>query len=157
MVEQLQEMRELHEQLLLAARNKQKSMRSGDLGALDSWAAREKFLIDRITATDAARRQTAEDLARTLGMEEPVTLTRLADRLAEPGRSRLLALAGVVRGLAEQIYQANQVNDAVTRELLDCFAHMQRHYTAAHCDIGLYDTRGQRQLIAAVNLLDAVG
>ena len=157
LVEQLQELRELHDQLLLAARGKQSAMRCGDVDALQSWSAREKFLIDRITGAESARRATVEALAQALGREGPVTVTVLAAQLGEPDRSRVLALAAAIRALAEQIHQINQINDAVSREILECFAQMHRRYAVARCDIGLYDTNGRKQLVTGAALLDAVG
>ncbi len=157
LVEELQELRDLHEQLLLAVRNKQKCMRGGDVDALESWSARERFLIERIKESDEHRRGIVDELAEQLDMDQPTTVTELAGRVEEPDRSRLLAMSGVIRGLAEQIHRVNQINDAVTREILQCFTKMRHKFTASQCDIGLYDTRGQRQFTAAVSVLDAVG
>ena len=157
LVEQLHELRDVHEQLLLAARSKQSAMRAGDVDALQSWSAREQFLVDRIAAAEQQRRAIVDALAQTLHLEGPVTLTLLAGKLEEPDRSRLLALAGAIRSLAEQIRQTNQINDAVTREILQCFAQMQQQYAVARCDIGLYDTSGHKQLVTGVPILDAVG
>jgi hypothetical protein len=157
LVEQLQELRELHEQLLLVVRGKQRAMRSGDMDGLASWSAREQFVIGRVEAVDKCRQDETQELGRILGSDAALTLTALANLLPEPSRSRILALAGALRSTAEQIYQINQVNDAVTREILNCFAQMQRQITAAHCDIGLYDPNGQKQMGNHLNILDAVG
>ncbi len=157
LVQQLQELRELHEQLLLAVRGKQRAMRSGDMNSLASWSAREQFLIERIEGVDKNRQAQTQQLSKNLGLDQNLTLTALANQLEEPHRSRLLAQAGAIRSTAEQIYQINQVNDAVTREILNCFAQMQRQITAAHCDIGLYDPNGRKQLGNHLNILDAVG
>jgi len=157
LVDQLQEIRELHEQLLITVREKQKGMRSGDVDSMDSCAARERFLIERIKEVDETRRTDSTVLAGLLGLEQDSTLTTIANQLDEPQRSQLLALAGAIRKTAEQVYQINQVNDAVTREILSCFAQMQRQITATHCDLGLYDPNGQKQMSNHVNILDAVG
>jgi len=157
LVERLGDLRDLHEQLLLTVRGKQKAMRSGDMNSLASWSAREQFLIERIEIVDKERKSETDELSRQLGHQETVSLTVLADQLSEPERSRILALIGAIRATAEQIYQINQVNDAVTREILNCFAQMQRQITAAHCDIGLYDPNGNKQLTRHLNILDAVG
>jgi hypothetical protein len=157
LVKSLQELRELHEQLLLAVRGKQRTMRTGEMNSLESWSARERFLIERISESDETRRASARSVADRLGLGDSVTITELANHLAEPDRSRLLALAGAIRSTAEGIYQINQVTDAVTREILSCFAQMQRQITAAHCDLGLYDPNGHKQLGHAINILDAVG
>jgi flagellar biosynthesis/type III secretory pathway chaperone len=157
LAEQLHQIHAMHEQLLLAVRGKQRAMRAGDMGGLDSWSARERFLLERIEAADQVRRDAAKPIGKALGLDDAVTLTELATRLEEPHRSKLLALAGAIRSTAEQVYQINQVNDAVTREILSCFAQMQRQVTAAHCDLGLYDPNGRKQMGSAVNILDAVG
>jgi flagellar biosynthesis/type III secretory pathway chaperone len=157
MIDQLVELRELHDQLLLAVRSKQKNMRLGDMDGLQSWSAREKFLIDRITETDQQRRVLVDRLAQEMNLGEALTLTQLSEHLGEPHRSKLLALAGSIRHLAEQIHQVNQVNDAVTRGILDCFAQMHRRFAIEQCDIGLYDPKGQRKLVDRVSTLDAVG
>jgi len=157
LIEQLLELRDLHEQLLHVVRNKQRCMRSGDMDRVQSWSARETFLVESIRAGDAGRRETIATLAEPLDVDRPVTVSRLAERVHEPHRSKLLALAGATRNLAEQIYQVNQVNDAVTREILHCFAHMQREFAASQSDIGLYDPNGQRCLTPNVSILDAVG
>jgi hypothetical protein len=157
LVQQLQELRELHEHLLLVVRGKQRAMRSGDMNSLASWSAREQVLIERIQIVDKNRQAETQELGKALGLGQTLTLTALANQFEEPERSQLLALAAAIRSTAEQIYQINQVNDAVTREILNCFAQMQRQITAAHCDIGLYDPNGRKQLGSHLNILDAVG
>lgn len=157
LVNQLIEIRDLHEQLLLAVRNKQTYMRSGNMNELESWSAREKFLIDCIAQGDQRRREISDQLAKHMKIETPATVSQLAASLIEPHRSRLLALGGAIRGLAEQVYQVNQVNDAVTREILECFAQMHRQFAASQCDLGLYDPNGRKRVSTAVNMLDAVG
>ncbi|MFA5864404.1 MAG: flagellar protein FlgN [Phycisphaerae bacterium] len=157
MAEHLRDLHGLHEQLLTVVHGKQRAMRTGDMNGLDSWSARERFLIERIEQVDQSRREEAKPLGQLLGLDENSTLSTLANHLEEPHRSKLLALAGAIRGTAEQVYQINQVNDAVTREVLSCFAQMQRQITSAHCDLGLYDPNGHKQMGNAVNILDAVG
>jgi flagellar biosynthesis/type III secretory pathway chaperone len=157
LVEQLLDLRDHYEQLLHAVRCKQRCMRAGDMDELQSWSAREKFLIDCIAEMDAQRRDIVGALAGEMAIEGGVSVGRIASRCDEPQRSRLLALAGAIRSMAEQVHQVNQINDAVTREILECFAQMQRQFTTARCDIGLYDTHGQRQLLSNVSILDAVG
>jgi flagellar biosynthesis/type III secretory pathway chaperone len=157
LADRLVELRELHEQLLLASRNKQRTMRSGDLNGVESWTARENFLAQRIQEVDALRRTTNEQLGTLLGFREPPSLHVLAEKLDEPDRSRLLALAGAIRATAEQIHKINQVNDAVTREILNCFAQVRQKMASSHNDIELYDTRGQKKAATNFNILDAVG
>lgn len=157
MIDQLADLRRLYEQLLMAVRKKQTCMRSGDMAGLESWSAREKFLIERVTSGDEHRRQLAQSVADELDVDRELTLTQLSAHVDEPERSKLLALAGAIRNVAEQVYQVNQVNDAVTRDILDCFAQMHRQFAQTQSDIGLYDPKGERKLVRQVSMLDAVG
>jgi hypothetical protein len=156
-VDQLYEILTLHEQLLIAVKNKQKNMRAGNMSELESWSAREQFLIDRIKESDVIRQEECGKLSSVLELSEQPTITLLADKVGEPDRSRLLAMAGGIRNLADQIYQVNQVNDAVTREILNCFAQIQRQISTTHCDLGLYDPSGRKQMGSPIRILDAVG
>lgn len=157
LVGQLLDLRELHEQLLLAVRSKQQSMRRGQTSALESWSAREKFLLDRISEAEQNRREQVRKVSEQLNINDTPTVSRLAAAFDEPERSQLLVAAGAIRDLAEAIVQVNRVNDAVTREVLECFAQVRRQFAASQCDIGLYDLKGQRQLSGHVSILDAVG
>ena len=157
LVDRLHELRELHEQLLASVHAKLRAMRNGDINSLNSWSARENFLIRQIEEAEKQRRGQSLVLSKALDLDEKVTLTQMANHLDEPHRSKLLALAGAIRGVVEQIYQINHVNDAVTREILNCFAQMQRQIKSTHCDIGLYDPNGRKQMGSTINILDAVG
>jgi len=157
LVDHLMDLRELHEQMLTTVRNKYTCMRKGDLDGLESWSARERFLFERMSAAESERQAAVSELAEALGLEGPVTLSQLAAALDEPDRSRLLGLAGALRAVAEQIRQANQINDAVTREILQCFAQVNRKLATASLDCGLYEPNGQRHRPRGVSILNAVG
>jgi len=114
LMEQIKSLRDLHEQLLLAVRNKQRAMREGNMSTLESWSAREEFLTKRIHEVEELRQLANNELGKCLGFENSPKISELADRLSEPDRSKLLAMASVLREITNNIRQANQVNDAVT-------------------------------------------
>jgi flagellar biosynthesis/type III secretory pathway chaperone len=155
--EQIKELRDLHEQLLLAVRSKQKAMREGNMSGLESWSAREEFLTKKIQEVDDLRSRANTELGKFLGFERSPKLSELAEKLPEPQRSKLLAIAGILRETSEKIRRANQVNEAVTREILNCYAQARQKMAAVQCDIGLYDPRGQKKLTRNISILDAVG
>ena len=157
LVNHLQDLRDLYDQLMQAARNKHRTMRVGDIDGMESWSAREQFLAEQISVIEALRKEHTRQIAEWMGFEKTPKVTILAQKMDEPYRSRLLALAGAVRNNAKNAYQINQVNDAVTQEILSCFAQVQRRLASEHCDIGLYDYTGQKRMTNNVNLLDAVG
>ncbi len=157
LIENLVELKRLQEQMSDALSGKQKAMRQGDMNSLESWSAREKFLIDKIGESETVSKKLASELARKNGLDGEIGLTQLANKFGEPYRSRLLALIGAIRTIAERVRQMNQVNDEVTRQILCCFADIQRQISAAHCDTGLYDTTGQKKVGIPHGFLDAVG
>jgi len=157
LMEQIKSLRDLHEQLLLAVRNKQRAMREGNMSNLESWSAREEFLTKRIHEVEELRQVANNELGKCLGFENSPKLSELAEKLSEPDRSKLLAMAGVLREIADNIRRANQVNDAVTREILNCYAQARQKMVAVQCDIGLYDPRGQKKVLRSISILDAVG
>lgn len=157
LVGHLQDLRDLYDQLLQTARNKQRTMRSGDMDGMESWSAREQFLAQRIAEIEAQRKDHTQQIGRKMGFQQTPKVSVLAQQMPEPYRSRLLALAGAVRSNAEKVYQVNQVNDAVTQEILGCFTQVQRKIATERCDLGLYDYHGQKRITNHVNLLDAVG
>ncbi len=157
LIDNLIQLRNLQEQIIQALSGKQRAMRTGDMDALESWSAREKFLIDKARNSEQASKRAAYEFARTLGFEGEINITQLTSKLQEPNRSRLLALAGAVRSSAERVHHMNQINDEVTRQILCCFADIQRQITAMHCDTGIYDTTGQKKIGIPRGFLDAVG
>ncbi len=157
LIESLIEMKRLQEQLSDALTGKQKAMRSGDMDSLESWSAREKFLIDKVSDVERVSRRLASELGKKQGLSAEIGLTQLAERFSEPNRSRLLALVGAIRTIAERVRQMNRINDEVTREILCCFADIQRQMSAVHCDTGLYDTTGRKKVGIPHGFLDAVG
>jgi hypothetical protein len=75
-----------------------------------------------IEALDARRRDVAAKLGTELGLpgsiRRPPRLVQLAERLAEPDRSRLLGLHGVLRQRIEAVQKLAGVNAAVTEKML---------------------------------------
>jgi hypothetical protein len=157
LVGHLQDLRDLYDQLLQTARNKQRTMRSGDMDGMESWTAREQFLAERIAEIEVQRKEYTQQIAQKMDFKQTPKVSVIAQQMQEPYRSRLLALAGAVRSNAEKVYQINQVNDAVTQEILGCFAQVQQKIASEHCDLGLYDFHGQKRITNHINLLDAVG
>jgi flagellar biosynthesis/type III secretory pathway chaperone len=157
LVEHLQNMRELYEQIEQTANNKLKMMRSGDINGMESCTAREQFLTEQVSAIETSRKKTLQQIATVLGLAQTPKITALAQEVEEPYQSRLMVLVQEVRQIAEKVRKINQVNAAVTHEVINCFAQVQKKIKAQYCNIGLYDYTGHMRMTKNVNLLDAVG
>ena len=159
LAECLAEMRGLYEELLAVLRRKLEAMRRADTELLNSCAVRERFLLQRITESESSRKTLAADLQLRAGAKSkgPVSITELAERIGEPGRSKLLVLADGLRRLVEQTNQVNQVAALASKELLAHFRHVYDAMRAAERDTGTYDVQGVRTSGGAQRILDAVG
>ncbi len=159
LAECLAEMRGLYEELLAVLRRKLEAMRRADTESLNSCAARERFLLQRIAEAESSRKALTGDLQLRTGVttRRPMSITRLAERIGEPGRSKLLVLADGLRRLVEQTNQVNQVAALAGKELLVHFRHVYDAMRAAERDTGTYDVQGVRAAGSAQRILDAVG
>ena len=157
MVDHLKTLRDLHNQLLQAVQNKQRTMRLGDINGMESWTAREIFITQQIKDVELVRQNVNAQLAISLGFKETPRISVLAERLSEPNRSRLIALSGAIRVSVKEIHKISQINDAVSREILNCFSNAHQKAVTTKKNIELYDLRGQKQAVSNFNILDAVG
>ena len=159
LAECLAEMRSLYEELLAVLQRKLEAMRRADTELLNSCAARERFLLQRISEVESSRKVLTGDLQLRTGVaaKRPMSITQLAERIGEPDRSKLLVLADGLRRLVEQTNQVNQVAALAGKELLAHFRHVYDVMRAAEQDTGTYDVRGARTAGSAQRILDAVG
>lgn len=159
LAECLAEMRGLYEELLAVLQRKLEAMRRADTELLNSCAARERFLLQRISEAESSRKVLVTDLQVRAGVaaKRPISITQLAERIGEPGRSKLLVLADGLRRLVEQTNQVNQVAALAGKELLAHFKHVYDVMRTAERDTGTYDVRGARAAGSAQRILDAVG
>ena len=159
LAECLAEMRGLYAELLAVLQRKLEAMRRADTELLNSCAARERFLLQRIAEAESSRKTLTADLQLRAGAKSkgPVSITELAERIGEPGRSKLLVLADGLRRLVEQTNQLNQVAALAGKELLAHFRYVYDVMRAAERDTGTYDVQGVRAAGSAQRILDAVG
>jgi len=161
LVEQLNQLRDLNQQLLQNLTAQQRAMRNGQVSSLQSCNARSQFLADRIRQSEDQVRRASGEIASQLDGDVIVAgnlnLGDLAEHLGEPARSRILALASLIRNLAQQIQQVNQTNQAVTEEVLNCFDLIKRRFGESQGHTALYDQQGDAVMIGEVKVLDAVG
>jgi len=155
LIEMLTELRELQQQLLWCLRTQQRAMRTGRMDQVQSCTSRSKFLVQQIADVEGKLRGTARQLAA--GAEDPVArLSDLAAALAEPARSKLLALAAATLTLAQEIDQVNRINQQVTEEVLNCFDAIQRRLCNSDKS-AVYESTGKPVMANAWRVLDAVG
>ena len=95
----------------------QQALRRFDAAGLDNLRQRGDVLAERIAELESARKAlTGSD----------VRVTKLAQDLPEPQRSRLVAMAMGLRKLAEEVASIGRINYAATQSMLNNFHSVYR-------------------------------
>jgi len=173
----LAELKGLHDELLVVLRAKLDAMRRADAERMQSCGARERFLAERIRQREGLRRQLAEIVADGLGLHERVgaetagrqakpterrateaiTVSRLAERIGEPRRTRLTVLAAQIREAIEQVDRVNRVVALVAMEMAEHFRRVREVMISAGIEQDVYLPTGTRARVGVSHVIDAVG
>jgi len=142
----LSRQRSAHEELRAVLLEQQRALRRFDTAGLDKLRQRSDLLAERIAELEQAR--------RTL-MGAKLRLTELAERIDEPGRSRLVATAAGLRRLAEEIASINRINGAAAHNMLNHFHSVYQMLAGAN-QAARYGSSGRVDRPGGAFLVDAV-
>jgi hypothetical protein len=113
----------LHERLLALVQSKIDAMRRADTAAMNSLKDQEQATVRQLRERDGLRRQLVESMGEEMELPlrgaSAITVSQLAARLSEPGRTRLLRAAGSLRLVMSRVAQANRIAGAMSREILN--------------------------------------
>lgn len=150
--------------------NKLDAMRHFDMSRLDALALSEQRLMSLISVQERRRqlaiRQVSNELIPAAGKPEdrllkntqrrPVSAKELATAMKEPAGRKLMALAGMLREMAEKVQRLNRVNSLASRKILGHFDQIFRIIAQSGSDIGLYGNEGKKFLLEQNRLVDAL-
>ena len=85
-----------------------------------------------------------------------MTAKELAQAASEPQRSKLLALAAMLKEVAENIQRLNRINAVATKKVLGHFDHIFNIIAQSGRDIGLYGRAGKKSIMEQNRLVDAI-
>ncbi len=136
-----------HEELRSVLLDQQRSIRCFDAAGLENLRQRSDVLAERIAELERTRQTITGDNIR---------LIDLAQTLAEPARSRLVATSLGLRKIAEEIASINRINQAAVQNMLNHF-HTVYQMLASANQAAAYGATGQTAGPAAgAFLVDAV-
>lgn len=183
-IELLMREKELYESLLQAVRGKLSGMRSGQIDLLNSWVAREEFLVSRIKDLDSLIFEYIKEISSIVGKDKfsvmrdvavnpplqvgsdkvsserkmpNLRIRELAEDIDEPYRSRILTLSEAIRCLAEEIKTVNEIVGEISYYMVDMFYQIRKELAGKVIDPGIYRSDGKRADPDAIKVLDAVG
>jgi hypothetical protein len=157
----LTDMSRLHQDLLSAANRKLEAIRSADTEVMQQASRREEELARSIKDREGLRQALMERLGGPLGLSagraRRLTIGELAERVAEPVRSRLTVLGGEIRKLASEIARVNRINALVSHEMLKHFRTVYDSIARGSAPREFYGRTGRPRTAAPTALIDTTG
>jgi hypothetical protein len=145
-----------HRKLLTFTDAQQAAMRSVDLAALDAAVNGQEACRLRITTLEVRRRGLAVQLTKGHKVEQPVTLTKLAD-LYPQRRQSLFKLRDELRDVASTISNRTKVSSRLAGAVLGHLNTVVRLLAGAVERAGVYTKAGVPRVASRIGIMEAVG
>ncbi|MCP4247621.1 MAG: flagellar protein FlgN [bacterium] len=157
----LTELETLHQSLAELIDRKIDRMRSGDVTEINACTAREQELVGRIGEQEGLRRVLTDRIARSFGMSPQkarrMTASQLAERMAQPWASELLAVAERLQRLTTRIENRNRMAGRLSGAILEHMDAVLSAMTAPRPATGAYGRQGVRLSAGPTRLFETVG
>lgn len=122
LVRLLDQMRSLYGQMFTLIDEKLAAMRRSDVEAMTHAGTKETVLADRLGEREGLRKQLMDAVGEEIGLASRsgrrLTVSQLANRLADRDKAALLAAADRLRREVAKVAQANRVAGVVAREVV---------------------------------------
>ena len=160
LIEAMQEELRSHKKLSALLDGKLDAMRHFDVSRLEALRQNEQRLLDRMRMIGRGRAEATHRAVRQLLPQRrigaPATARELASATPEPAHSKILALAAMLKEMAQDIQRLNRVNAVATRKVMGHFDQIFRVIAQSGRDIGLYGRAGKKSLTEQNQLVDAI-
>lgn len=158
----LEELTARQESLHRVIRGKLEAMRRADVEGMIAASHREGESTNEVALLDAQRREIAAELCVEIGIPamergRPASLRKIAARLREADRTRIVKLADLLRERMLQVAEANRVVELVSREMLAFFKAVFTAIVKDDAAPRVYSACGEMGAAAGARVLDAVG
>ena len=151
----------LHQGLAELIDQKIDRMRAGNVAEINACTTREQELVGRIGEQEGLRRVLTDRIARSFGMSPQkarrMTASQLAERMAQPWASELLALAGRLQRLTARIENRNRMAGRLSGAILEHMDVVLSAMTAPGPASGAYGRRGACLPAGPTRLFETVG
>lgn len=152
----LQQMIVEHKKLLEHVDRHQAAMKSMDLKTMDQAGTLQEACRLRISGLESRRKKSAQMLAKTLRLNEELTIARLCE-LFPDRKPTLLKLREDLRTLTTAISGRAHVGSRVAGTLLGHLNTAVRLLARAVEQAGVYNRSGLQQVTGRIGSMDAVG
>ena len=157
----LERLEGLHLELRSVLSDKLESMRKSDMEALQNCVDRERALTTRINEQEGLRKQLMEHIGRGYGIAPQAArmlpARRLADRLTEPHRGKINAMADRLKAAVTEVSKLNALIGRVSSQVLKYLGEIFTEIRGVEASPGVYSKYGQTVTTRPVELFEAVG
>lgn len=141
------------QRLLALALARRDAMRTFDIARLELLTEQQRREALALAPLDLRRRNLVYAFRPHLRGLEP-TVTEIARRIAEPQKTRLLALAGQLKSTVEQLDRDNRINATVSDAVIKGLARVLKVVTGLAQHAGLYMRNGRKAALHGIHLLE---
>ena len=159
LIEAMQHELQWQRDLAMVLDNKLDAMRHYDMSRLEALGQSEQKLMQGLRHNEMKRKQAVRQAASKLcprRSENVVNASELARSSGEPARGRILALAAMLKEVAQKVQSLNRVNAMASQRIMGHFDQIFRIIAQSGRDIGLYGQAGKKMLLEQNRLVDAI-
>lgn len=157
----LERLEGLHLELRAVLDDKLESMRKSDMETLQDCVERESVLTTRISEQEGLRKQLMERICRGYGIASQTArrlpARRLADRLDEPQRGKINAMADRLKAAVMEVSKLNALIGRVSSQILKYLGEIFTEVRGAEASPVVYSKYGQTAAARPVEIFEAVG
>ncbi len=157
----LNELTGLHGELLEVLQRKLVAMRQNGVDTIHECVAREGELASRIADREGLRRRLMVHIGCDLGINEEearrLSIRRLASRVDEPQKLKLLVAGERLSALLKEISKVNAVVGEFAGRMLEHYRAVFGQITQGIVQPPVYARDGERPRTVAAQVIDAVG
>jgi hypothetical protein len=148
----------LHSQqrLLQIAVLRQDAMKSFDIERLNTLHDQERLETLNAEPFDLRRKNIIAQFRPLLGGAEP-SVSEIARRVNDPFRTQLLALAGQLKTVVEQLARHTRINASISESVVKGLAKVLKIMTGLAQHAGLYMRNGRKAALKGIHLLEVTG
>jgi hypothetical protein len=146
-----------HRRLLRQVVAQHDAMKKIDLKGIEAATAQQEALRLRITTLEARRQVVATQLAQSLRVEPPITLTRIVDALPVPQQFTLRRQRDELRNVMQEISQHAKNSGRLAGAVLGYLNTAVRLLNGAMQRSGAYTRQGLSRSTPRLGVMDAVG
>jgi len=153
----LRDMLASQQRLLQIALLRQDAMRSFDIERLNVLHEQERTETQKAESFDNRRTVLIQRFRPLLPANLQPGVSEIARRCQEPVKSQLLALAGRLRAVVEQLDRHTRINAKVSETVVTGLAKVLKVMTGLAQHAGLYMRNGRKAALKGIHLLEVTG